>query len=116
MSNTVAIVTGAGYSIEVKLHGARRLTLRASDALKAVKGAVVLIAGNSAEIPQLLLPQWMSSMPRSSHPLRPEPACQIPLSTSPTTALNNAEPRGGAGCDLFGAVSRISKSGPGRVG
>lgn len=37
--------------IELKLHGARRLTLRAWDALKAANGAVVLIAGNAAEIP-----------------------------------------------------------------
>lgn len=37
--------------IELKLHGARRLTLRAWEALKATKGAVVLIAGNAAEIP-----------------------------------------------------------------
>lgn len=36
---------------ELKLHGARRLTLRAWQALKATKGAVVLIAGNAAEIP-----------------------------------------------------------------
>jgi 3-oxoacyl-[acyl-carrier protein] reductase len=38
-------------SIELKLHGARRLTLRAWEALKEAKGAVVLIAGNTAEIP-----------------------------------------------------------------
>jgi 3-oxoacyl-[acyl-carrier protein] reductase len=37
--------------MELKLHGARRLTLRAWDALKASKGAVVLIAGNTAEVP-----------------------------------------------------------------
>jgi 3-oxoacyl-[acyl-carrier protein] reductase len=37
--------------MELKLHGARRLTLRAWDALKASKGAVVLIAGNAAEVP-----------------------------------------------------------------
>jgi 3-oxoacyl-[acyl-carrier protein] reductase len=37
--------------IELKLHGARRLTLRAWNALKASKGAVVLIAGNTAEVP-----------------------------------------------------------------
>lgn len=37
--------------MELKLHGARRLTLRAWDALKVSKGAVVLIAGNTAEIP-----------------------------------------------------------------
>ena len=37
--------------MELKLHGARRLTLRAWEALKAVKGAVVLMAGNSAEVP-----------------------------------------------------------------
>jgi 3-oxoacyl-[acyl-carrier protein] reductase len=37
--------------MELKLHGARRLTLRAWDALKESKGAVVLIAGNTAEVP-----------------------------------------------------------------
>jgi 3-oxoacyl-[acyl-carrier protein] reductase len=37
--------------MELKLHGARRMTLRAWEALKAVKGAVVLMAGNSAEVP-----------------------------------------------------------------
>src|SRR5580698_920499 len=37
--------------MELKLHAARRLTLRAWDALKATKGAVVLIAGNTAEVP-----------------------------------------------------------------
>jgi 3-oxoacyl-[acyl-carrier protein] reductase len=37
--------------IELKLHGARRLTLQAWEALKAARGAVVLIAGNAAEIP-----------------------------------------------------------------
>jgi 3-oxoacyl-[acyl-carrier protein] reductase len=37
--------------MELKLHAARRLTLRAWDALKAAKGAVVLIAGNTAEVP-----------------------------------------------------------------
>jgi NAD(P)-dependent dehydrogenase (short-subunit alcohol dehydrogenase family) len=36
----------------LKLHGARRLTLRAWDALKAARGAVVLISGNSAEFPK----------------------------------------------------------------
>jgi len=33
------------------LHGARRLTLRAWEALKSAKGAVVLMAGNTAEVP-----------------------------------------------------------------
>jgi 3-oxoacyl-[acyl-carrier protein] reductase len=37
--------------MELKLHGARRLTLQAWEALKAAKGAVVLIAGNTAEVP-----------------------------------------------------------------
>lgn len=37
--------------MELKLHGARRITLRAWEALKAAKGSVVLIAGNAAEIP-----------------------------------------------------------------
>ena len=36
---------------ELKLHGARRLTLRAWEALKGAKGSVVLMAGNAAEIP-----------------------------------------------------------------
>jgi len=37
--------------LELKLHGARRLTLHAWEALKATKGAVVLMAGNTAEVP-----------------------------------------------------------------
>lgn len=37
--------------MELKLHGARRLTLRAWEAMKATNGAVVLIAGNTAEVP-----------------------------------------------------------------
>ena len=37
--------------LELKLHGARRLTLQAWEALKTAKGSVVLIAGNAAEIP-----------------------------------------------------------------
>ena len=38
--------------LALKLHGARRLTLRAWDALKAARGAVVWISGNSAEFPK----------------------------------------------------------------
>jgi 3-oxoacyl-[acyl-carrier protein] reductase len=37
--------------MELKFHGARRLTLRAWDALRASKGSVVLMAGNTAEVP-----------------------------------------------------------------
>jgi 3-oxoacyl-[acyl-carrier protein] reductase len=37
--------------MELKLHGARRITLRAWEALKAARGSVVLMAGNAAEIP-----------------------------------------------------------------
>jgi 3-oxoacyl-[acyl-carrier protein] reductase len=37
--------------IELKLHGARRLTLQAWAALKASNGSVVLISGNTAEVP-----------------------------------------------------------------
>jgi 3-oxoacyl-[acyl-carrier protein] reductase len=36
---------------ELKLHGARRLTIRAWDALKASKGAVVLMSGATAQVP-----------------------------------------------------------------
>jgi len=36
---------------ELKLHGARRLTIRAWDALKASKGAVVLMSGASGQVP-----------------------------------------------------------------
>src|SRR5580658_10777638 len=36
----------------LKLHGARRLTIRAWDALKASKGAVVLISGSAALDPK----------------------------------------------------------------
>jgi NAD(P)-dependent dehydrogenase (short-subunit alcohol dehydrogenase family) len=38
--------------MELKFHGARRLTIRAWDALKASKGAVVFISGNAADIPK----------------------------------------------------------------
>lgn len=38
--------------LALKLHGARRLTMEAWPALKASKGAVVLISGNSAETPK----------------------------------------------------------------
>lgn len=38
--------------IALKLHGARRLTVRAWDALKAAKGAVVFTSGNSAQFPK----------------------------------------------------------------
>jgi len=36
----------------LKLHGARRLTVRAWDALKAAKGSVVFTSGNSAQFPK----------------------------------------------------------------
>ncbi len=38
--------------MELKFHGARRLTIRAWDALKNFKGAVVFISGNAALIPK----------------------------------------------------------------
>jgi 3-oxoacyl-[acyl-carrier protein] reductase len=38
-------------SMALKFHGARRLTLRAWDALKQSQGAVVLISGSSADVP-----------------------------------------------------------------
>jgi 3-oxoacyl-[acyl-carrier protein] reductase len=38
--------------MELKFHGARRLTIRAWDALRESKGAVVLISGNAAVIPK----------------------------------------------------------------
>lgn len=38
--------------MELKLHGARRLTVRAWDALKEGRGAVVLMSGNSALVPK----------------------------------------------------------------
>jgi 3-oxoacyl-[acyl-carrier protein] reductase len=37
---------------EMKLHGARRLTIKAWPYLKAVKGSVIMISGNSAEDPK----------------------------------------------------------------
>lgn len=40
----------AGFNL--KLHGARRLTIRAWDALKAAGGSVVLMSGNSASAPK----------------------------------------------------------------
>jgi len=36
----------------LKLHGARRLTIAAWPALQAARGAVVLVSGNSAEVPK----------------------------------------------------------------
>jgi NAD(P)-dependent dehydrogenase (short-subunit alcohol dehydrogenase family) len=38
--------------LALKLHGARRLTIAAWPALKAAKGSVVLISGNSAQFPK----------------------------------------------------------------
>jgi 3-oxoacyl-[acyl-carrier protein] reductase len=38
--------------MELKFHGARRLTIRAWDALKASKGAVVFMSGNAAVTPK----------------------------------------------------------------
>jgi 3-oxoacyl-[acyl-carrier protein] reductase len=38
--------------MELKFHGARRLTIRAWDALKESKGAVVFVSGNAAVIPK----------------------------------------------------------------
>lgn len=38
--------------LELKLHGARRLTVQAWDALKVSKGAVVFMSGNAAVIPK----------------------------------------------------------------
>ncbi len=38
--------------MELKFHGARRLTIHAWDALKASKGAIVFISGNAAVIPK----------------------------------------------------------------
>jgi NAD(P)-dependent dehydrogenase (short-subunit alcohol dehydrogenase family) len=38
--------------LELKLHGARRLTIAAWPALKASKGSVVLMSGNSAQFPK----------------------------------------------------------------
>jgi 3-oxoacyl-[acyl-carrier protein] reductase len=38
--------------MELKFHGARRLTIRAWDALRASHGSVVFISGNAAEIPK----------------------------------------------------------------
>jgi len=37
--------------MELKLHGARRLTLRAWEALKSARGAIVMMAGNTSEVP-----------------------------------------------------------------
>ena len=38
--------------MELKFHGARRLTIRAWDALRESKGTVVFISGNAAVIPR----------------------------------------------------------------
>jgi 3-oxoacyl-[acyl-carrier protein] reductase len=42
--------------MELKLHGARRLTIRAWDALKQTKGSVVFMSGSAALDPSLLSP------------------------------------------------------------
>ena len=39
-------------SMELKFHGARRLTIRAWDALRELKGAVVFMSGNAAVTPK----------------------------------------------------------------
>jgi 3-oxoacyl-[acyl-carrier protein] reductase len=55
--------------MELKLHGARRLTIRAWDALKQAKGSVVFMSGSAAldpKLPSRLLPRRMLR----SQPLR----------------------------------------------
>ena len=42
--------------MELKLHGARRLTIRAWDALKQTNGSVVFMSGSAALDPSLLSP------------------------------------------------------------
>src|SRR4029079_5637828 len=51
--------------LSLKLHGARRLTIAASPALKAAKGSVVLMSGNPALFPRRLTRPWARSMLRS---------------------------------------------------
>ena len=52
--------------LELKFHGARRLTILAWEALKASKGSVVLISGSAALDPNLVLLQSPRSMRPSS--------------------------------------------------
>jgi 3-oxoacyl-[acyl-carrier protein] reductase len=52
--------------LALKLHGARRLTIRAWDALKASKGSVVLISEARLSIPNRASLQSPRLMPRSS--------------------------------------------------
>jgi 3-oxoacyl-[acyl-carrier protein] reductase len=66
MDNKIAIITGAVPQIhlfemtdeqwndgaEMKLHGARRLAIKAWPLLKEAKGSVVFMSGNSAESPK----------------------------------------------------------------
>jgi 3-oxoacyl-[acyl-carrier protein] reductase len=49
--------------LALKLHGARRLTIAAWPALKATKGAVVLMSGNSACFRRRLTRPWARSTP-----------------------------------------------------
>ena len=58
----------------LKLHGARRITIHAWDALKESKGSVVFISGNSAEAPKSAMRQWQRSMPQSLPWLVPSPS------------------------------------------
>jgi NAD(P)-dependent dehydrogenase (short-subunit alcohol dehydrogenase family) len=51
--------------MELKFHGARRLTIRAWDALRGSKGAVVFISGNAAVILKAARRQSARSMPQS---------------------------------------------------
>jgi len=51
--------------MELKFHGARRLTIRAWDALRESKGTVVFISGNAAVIPSRVRRQSARSMRQS---------------------------------------------------
>jgi 3-oxoacyl-[acyl-carrier protein] reductase len=52
--------------MELKLHGARRLTIRTWDALKANQGSVVFMSGSAALDPNRALPRWQPRTQPSS--------------------------------------------------
>jgi len=70
----------------LKLHGARRLTIAAWPALKAVKGSVVLMSGNSALFPKAPYAAVGTIMPRSWRSRRPSPIAASPMACRSTAS------------------------------
>jgi 3-oxoacyl-[acyl-carrier protein] reductase len=63
----------------LKFHGARHLTLRAWDALKASRGAVVFTSGSTALCRSRGWRQWHRSMRRLSRSPKPSPSAASPM-------------------------------------